>query len=144
MSFRERLYPSPGAYLALTLSFPMLLLAALPFGLSVGASVAAAGGFSLLLLAYFSSPVIAVEERMRAGRFDIPLEIIGRVTELSGTQLRETLGVKSDARAKMLIRSYVKTAVKIEIDDKEDPTPYLVISTRRPRELAVALLANRT
>jgi hypothetical protein len=122
----------------------MLLLAALPFGLSVGVSVAAAGGFSLLLLAYFSSPVIAVEERMRAGRFDIPLEIIGRVTELSGTQLRETLGVKSDARAKMLIRSYVKTAVKIDIDDKEDPTPYLVISTRRPRELAVALLANRT
>lgn len=142
--FRERLYPSVGICLALSLSFPMLLLAALPFGIQVGIAVALVGGSSTLIAAYALSPTIEVSETMRAGRFNVPLEVMGEISELSGRELFELLGVKSDARARMLIRAYVKTAVKIELTDKDDPTPYLVISTRRPRELAVALLANRT
>jgi len=144
MRFRERLYPSPGIWLALSLSFPMLLLAAMPFGLEVGIAVSVVGGITLLLIAYFTSPVIEVSDAMRAGRFTIPLDVMGEVTELTKESLTETIGVKSDARARMLIRAYVKTAVKIKMEDKADPTPYLVISTRRPKELAVALLANRT
>ena len=122
----------------------MLLLAAMPFGLEVGIAVSVAGGITLLLIAYFTSPVIEVSDSMRAGRFTIPLDVMGEVTELTKESLKETIGVKSDARARMLIRAYVKTAVKIKMEDKADPTPYLVISTRRPKELAVALLANRT
>lgn len=144
MRFRERLYPSLGIWLALSLSFPMLLLAAMPFGLEVGIAVSVAGGITLLLIAYFTSPLIEVSDAMRAGRFTIPLDVMGEVTELTKESLKETIGVKSDARARMLIRAYVKTAVKIKMEDKADPTPYLVISTRRPKELAVALLANRT
>jgi hypothetical protein len=121
----------------------MLLLAAMPFGLEIGLAVCLIGGVSVLLTAYFSSPVIEVSKSMRAGRFNVPLNVMGEITELSKDSLRETLGVKSDARARMLIRGYIKTAVKIEIEDKEDPTPYLVISTRKPKELAVALLADR-
>lgn len=144
MRFRERLYPSLGIWLALSLSFPMLLLAAMPFGLEVGIAVSVVGGITLLLIAYFNSPVIEVSDAMRAGRFTIPLDVMVEVTELTKESLTETIGVKSDARARMLIRAYVKTAVKIKMEDKADPTPYLVISTRRPKELAVALLANRT
>ena len=144
MRFRERLYPSLGIWLALSLSFPVLLLAAMPFGLEVGIAVSVVGGITLLLIAYLTSPVIEVSDAMRAGRFTIPLDVMGEVTELTKESLKETIGVKSDARARMLIRAYVKTAVKIKMEDKADPTPYLVISTRRPKELAVALLANRT
>ena len=144
MRFRERLYPSPGIWLALSLSFPMLLLAAMPFGLEVGIAVSVVGGITLLLIAYFPSPLIEVSDAMRAGRFTIPLDVMGEVTELTKESLKETIGIKSDARARMLIRAYVKTAVKIKMEDKADSTPYLVISTRRPKELAVALLANRT
>lgn len=144
MRFRERLYPSVGIWLALSLSFPMLLLAAMPLGLEVGIAVSAIGSVTLLLIAHFSSPVIEVADTMRAGRFNIPLEIMGEIQELSKEDLNKILGVKADARAQLLIRAYVKSALKIELTDKEDPTPYLVISTRRPKELAVALLANRT
>ena len=144
MRFRERLYPSVGIWLALSLSFPMLLLAAMPFGLEAGIAVSVIGSVTLLLIAHFSSPVIEVDHTMRAGRFNIPLEIMGEIQELSKEDLNKILGVKADARAQLLIRAYVKTALKIELTDKEDPTPYLVISTRRPKELAVALLANRT
>ena len=144
MRFRERLYPSVGIWLALSLSFPMLLLAAMPLGLEVGIAVSAIGSVTLLLIAHFSSPVIEVADTMRAGRFNIPLDIMGEIQELSKEDLNKILGVKADARAQLLIRAYVKSALKIELTDKEDPTPYLVISTRRPKELAVALLANRT
>lgn len=122
----------------------MLLLAAMPFGLEAGIAVSVIGSVTLLLIAHFSSPVIEVADTMRASRFNIPLEIMGEIQELSKEDLNKILGVKADARAQLLIRAYVKTALKIELTDKEDPTPYLVISTRRPKELAVALLANRT
>jgi hypothetical protein len=144
MRFRERLYPSAGIWLALSLSFPMLLLAAMPFGLEVGIAVSVLGGLALLALSYFTSPVIEVAEAMRAGRFNVPLDVMGDVQELSKKELSDLLGVKSDARARMVLRAYVKSGVKIELTDPNDPTPYLIISSRRPRELAVALLANRT
>lgn len=121
----------------------MLLLAAMPFGLEIGVTVSSLGSVGLLLIAYLSSPVIEVSQSIRVGRFNVPLNVMGEISELSKESLREALGVKSDARARMLIRGYIKTAVKIEIEDKDDPTPYLVISTRRPKELAVALLADR-
>ena len=144
MRFRERLYPSAGIWLALSLSFPMLLLAAMPFGLEVGIAVSALGGLALLALSYLTSPVIEVAETMRAGRFNVPLDVMGDVQELSKKELSDLLGVKSDARARMVLRAYVKSGVKIELTDPNDPTPYLIISSRRPKELAVALLANRT
>jgi len=73
----------------------------------------------------------------------IAVSVVGGITLLLIAYFTSP-GVKSDARARMLIRAYVKTAVKIKMEDKADYTPYLVISTRRPKELAVALLANRT
>lgn len=35
------------------------------------------------------------------------------------------------------------TAVRVEVLDPEDPTPYWVVSTRRPMELAASLEAIR-
>lgn len=46
---------------------------------------------------------------------------------------------KADARAFMLLRGYVETAVRVEVTDPEDPTPYVYLSTRDPRGLAAAL-----
>jgi hypothetical protein len=47
--------------------------------------------------------------------------------------------VKADPRAFMLLRSYVPTALKVEVTDPADPTPYLYLSTRSPQKLADAL-----
>jgi hypothetical protein len=121
----------------------MLMLAAMPFGLQLGLTVSLAGGAVVLITFYLSSPIIEVGASLRVGSFNIPLHIIGEVQSLSGEDLRNILGPKSDARARMVIRGYLPSAVKVELTDANDPTPYLVISTRRPQELAVALLANR-
>jgi hypothetical protein len=48
-------------------------------------------------------------------------------------------GVDLDARAFLKIRPWVKPVVRIELDDDNDPTPYWLVSTRRPKELAAAL-----
>lgn len=33
----------------------------------------------------------------------------------------------------MLLRSYIPTAVRVEITDPQDPTPYVYLSTREPQ-----------
>jgi hypothetical protein len=43
----------------------------------------------------------------------------------------------------MLLRSYVPTALKVEVTDPDDPTPYIYVSTRSPERLAAALEAVR-
>jgi hypothetical protein len=92
----------------------------------------------------FSAPVISVTTELRAGRMRIPLSIIGKTEALNNAELKQLIGPAADARAQLFIRGYVKTALKIEINDPVDPTPYLILSSRRPEQLAVALLANRT
>ena len=47
--------------------------------------------------------------------------------------------VEADARAFLLLRPYVKTAVRVDLEDPADPTPYWLLSSRRPEALAAAL-----
>ena len=122
----------------------MLLLAALPFGVGIGMVISIAGSAGLYALVIFSAPVISVTTELRAGRMRIPLSIIGKTEALNNAELKQLIGPAADARAQLFIRGYVKTALKIEINDPADPTPYLILSSRRPEQLAVALLANRT
>ncbi|MBB5872402.1 hypothetical protein F4553_005836 [Allocatelliglobosispora scoriae] len=62
----------------------------------------------------------------------IPLDVNGR---------RELLGVSADPMAFVVVRPWVAGAVQIVLDDPDDPTPYWVVSSRRPQRLASALLA---
>jgi hypothetical protein len=42
-------------------------------------------------------------------------------------------GRDADARAYLLLRPYLKRAVRVEITDPADPTPYWLVSTRHPK-----------
>ncbi|GGM26973.1 MULTISPECIES: DUF3093 domain-containing protein [Micromonospora] len=64
----------------------------------------------------------------------IPLDVAGR---------REVLGVGGDPLAFVVQRPWVGGAVQVVLDDPADPTPFWVVSSRRPVELAEALLAAR-
>lgn len=144
MRYTERLWPSFGILLATSLSFPMLLLAALPFGTEIGITISVTGTIALFALVILTAPTISVSAELIAGRMRIPLSVIGKTQPLNKLELRELIGPAADARAQLFIRGYVKSALKIEISDSSDPTPYVVISTRKPEQLAVALLANRS
>ena len=132
-------------YLAYSLLTPMVALVAAPFGLTLAITFGAITFVASLVLASVLSPLVVVDGvRLIAGKMSIPLEAIGEVTEIAPQDLRKELGPSLDARAQLLIRGDVKTAVKVQISDGNDPTPYLVISTRRSSELVSALRANKS
>ena len=145
LQFEERLYPSVGMYLAYSLLTPMVALVAAPFGWTLALTLGATTFVASLVLASVLSPLVVVDGvRLIAGKMSIPLEAIGEATEVATQDLRSELGPLLDARAQLLIRGDIKTAVKVEITDGNDPTPYLVISTRRSSELVGALRANKS
>lgn len=138
--YRERLWPAPWLYFATALVIPASLLVFLPIDLGVGIGVAVAlyaGCVGLLLAA---SPTITVTaHELVAGRARIPLALVGPVTQFTGVEATAERGPRLDARAWLLIRGWVDPVVRIEISDPEDPTPYWLVSTRHPAELAAAL-----
>ncbi len=73
----------------------------------------------------------------------LPLEVIAEVIPLTPEDRRFLLGQASDPLAFVIQRPWIAGAVQIVLEDPSDPTPYWVISTRRPQELAEALLGGR-
>ncbi|PRY24649.1 Protein of unknown function (DUF3093) [Pseudosporangium ferrugineum] len=73
----------------------------------------------------------------------LPLWAIGDVLALDADGKREALGVGSHPLAFVVQRPWIKGAVQVVLDDPADPTPFWVISTRHPVELATALLAAK-
>jgi hypothetical protein len=96
---------------------------------------------TFLFAAYGGARVVVVDGTLRAGRAHIGAEHLGAVVALDAEQTRRTAGVDADARAYLLIRPYLKRAVKVEITDPADPAPYWLIGTRHPEELARAIAA---
>lgn len=119
---------------------PASLLVFLPINPFVGVGVAAVlylGCIGLLILA---APVIAVtDSELIAGRARIPLSALGAITAFSGEEARLERGPRLDARAWLLIRGWVDPVVRIEIHDTNDPTPYWLLSTRRPVDVIAAI-----
>lgn len=78
---------------------------------------------------------------LHAGKAHIPVAYVGEVEALDTEATRRVAGVDADARAFLVLRPYLKRSVKIEITDPDDPTPYWLVHTRHPKELAAALTA---
>ncbi|MET9103701.1 DUF3093 domain-containing protein [Streptomyces antibioticus] len=69
----------------------------------------------------------------------IPLTALGEPEVLDGEEARAWRTYKADLRAFMVMRSFITTAVRVEVLDPADPTPYLYLSTRTPDLLAEAI-----
>lgn len=100
-----------------------------------GGTVAAA----LLVSSYGSARIRVVAGALVAGDARIPLSALGEPEVLDAEEARAWRTHKADARAFMLLRGYVGTAVRVEVTDPDDPTPYVYLSTRNPQGLAAAL-----
>lgn len=97
------------------------------------------------LLVGYGRPVVSVDaEMLRAGRAHISLEHVGEVTPLDAEGVRRLAGVDADARAHLLLRPYLKRGVRVDITDPADPTPYWLVSCRRPEEIVTAVRVGRT
>jgi hypothetical protein len=74
----------------------------------------------------------------------LPVRHIAEVGVLDAAAKRDALGVHADPLAFVIQRPWVGQAVLVTLDDPADPTPYWVISSRRPRQLAETLLAAKS
>jgi hypothetical protein len=111
------------------------LLAGLVGGTAVSAVVASS---------YASIRIRVVGGSLIAGEAKIPVTALGEAEILDQDEARAWRTYKADTRAFMLLRAYIPTALRVEVTDPEDPTPYLYLSTREPERLAQALKAART
>jgi Protein of unknown function (DUF3093) len=83
------------------------------------------------------------EASLVAGSARIPLAALGAATALDPQEARAWRMHKADPRAFMVLRGYIPTAVRIEVTDPRDPTPYLYLSTRHPDRLLSSLESAR-
>ncbi|MFD0352817.1 DUF3093 domain-containing protein [Streptomyces sp. NPDC127110] len=97
----------------------------------------------MLVSSYGSARVRVVNGALAAGDARIPVAALGEPEVLEAEEARAWRTYKADTRAFMLMRSYVPTAVRIEVTDPADPTPYVYVSTREPQALAAAVRAAK-
>jgi len=128
----------------LVASLWLAVLAATPEEVAWSVTAVAAAVLVALLVGYGRPRVSVDRATLRAGRAHIRLEHVGEVTALDAEGVRRQAGVDADARAYLLLRPYLKHGVRIDIVDPADPTPYWLVSTRRPDALVSALEASRT
>ncbi|MDP9819515.1 hypothetical protein J3R04_005485 [Spirilliplanes yamanashiensis] len=108
----------------------------LPFALLLPATV--------VLLVRLGRIRVAVEDgELLVDDARLPLRFVSGVVALDAEGKREILGVAAHPLAFVVQRPWVRGAVQVLLDDPADPTPYWVVSTRHPLELAAAIEAAR-
>ena len=148
MIFRERLWPGLG-YLAGGVGFAVaigLVLSVVDPGLAVIGAVAAGvlivGGMFMaatLIVVDLGDGTLDAGPVLIAGKARIEAEFLGDVAALGAQQFRAVMGPQGHARAYVCHRPWMKQGVRVAIADPHDPTPYWLIATRRPAELARAV-----
>ncbi len=79
------------------------------------------------------------DNRLHAGKAILPRSVIARGATVPATAKSAALGRQLDPAAFLVHKAWVKTMVLLVLDDPDDPTPYWLVSTRRPTELLAAL-----
>jgi Protein of unknown function (DUF3093) len=129
--------------LLLGIAFALIML---PFGTlpMLGGLVGATAVSAVVASSYGSVRIRVVGGSLIAGEAKIPVTALGAAEVLDVEEARAWRTHRADARAFMLLRAYVPGALRVEVTDPDDPTPYLYLSTREPEQLAAALDSART
>ncbi len=145
VAFRESIPAPPGLWvvaLGVVAVFAVAIEAAL--GPWAGLVVLLGCGVGVVLGLRATSARVSVEDAtLRAGRARLPLAQAGAAVALDAAAARWLRGPGADPRAYLYLRSWVPTAVRVEVADAADPAPYWYVSTRHPEALVAALEAAR-
>jgi hypothetical protein len=88
-------------------------------------------------------PIAVTDSELLVDDARLPLEVVADAIPLTVEDKRLLLGQASDPLAFVIQRPWISGAVQIVLDDPDDPTPYWLISSRHPEEMARALLSGR-
>jgi len=144
VSWRERLWPSVWLLPVVLLLGAGFGLVSAPFGGGVAVPVGVLATLALGGMLLTMATTVAVEEGFfQAGRARIPVDLLGDPEVLDPEAMRHARGPDLDARAYLCLRGWVAAGVRVPVLDPRDPAPYWLVSSRRPAELAQALLSAR-
>ncbi|MEU6220306.1 DUF3093 domain-containing protein [Streptomyces sp. NPDC047022] len=144
--YEERLTAPRSWWLMCLLVGIAMALVLLPFGTLplLGGLVGGTAASAVVVSSYGSPRIRVVGDSLIAGEAKIPVAALGDTEVLDAEQARAWRTYKADVRSFMLLRAYIPGALKVQVTDPEDPTPYLYLSTREPERLAAAIKAART
>lgn len=128
----------------LVASFWLALIVAVPAPVAWTATGVAMALLALGLTSYGEVRIRVGPDWFAAGRARIEAGHLGAVEALDAAETRRVSGPAADARAYLVLRPYVKRAVRVEVLDPDDPVPYWLVSSRHPEALAAALAAHTT
>jgi len=144
--YRERLTPSILGWLlapAVGVSIWFMLgilgqvVALIAGGAALGLTALALLGTSALLRVTGDTET----PQWQAGRATIPVSLLGTPQVLDAEEMRRAMGPELAGAAYVCHRAWVHTGVRVPVQDPADPTPYWLVATRNPDQLARALLA---
>ena len=128
---------------ALMLSSPMVLLATIPLSQQLATVLAIPVPVGLMFIFVSRAPVIQMHgDELVVGRMRLPLSALGSAEYLQGDRARFERGPGLSPGSQRLFRGDIDGLVKINIRDPQDPTDYLLFSSRKGAELVSALRAN--
>jgi hypothetical protein len=144
VTYRERWVPPPHWWLG-ALALAGLVAAELHSGapgLRAVVPYAVLLPLTVVLLAVGSRGSITVEGGvLHVPGARIPIARLDHGVVLDPEAFRQQTGPMADPNAFVVSRPWLRTAVRLMLDDPADPTPYWVVGTRRPQELLDALRA---
>ena len=138
--YEERLYPSFWIWvITVGLAFvPAVVFAPIDMLIGVIASVLTLVGLIFALLT--STPRIRVTPtELRVGRARIERQYVGRAQSFAGANATAQRGTHLHGLAFLCIRGWIDGVVRIELSDKEDRTPYWLVSSRHAKKLSHVL-----
>ena len=114
-----------------------------PAALAWGITASTVGLFALAMIVYGNARITVADGALRAGQARIEARFLGEAVALEETESRHLAGRDANARAYLLLRPYLKCAVRVTIEDPADPTPYWLLFSRHPVALAKTVNALR-
>ena len=140
--YSERVLPNFGTFAAVFVLFPSIVIISEPFDLGVGLAIGSVAVSTIWALLYFRAPrIVLTQNYLSVARVRISRKLLGDPVEIGKDNIFAERGPKLDPAAHKVFQGSVKTAVKIPIEDPEDPTPYWLVSSRNPNKI-VQLLRN--
>jgi hypothetical protein len=145
-SYRERLYAPAlwwvGGMLTM-LTFGAIVWTGFDLGITLAVFAALVIVTAAFLLNWGRATIEIAEGELRVGHDRLPLTAVGQVRPLDEAQARALRGPRADPRAYVLIRPYLRLAVYVEVTTPDASTPYWLLATRQPAELAAAIESSR-
>ena len=144
--YRERLYAPPLWWVAGIIT--MLMFGAIVWtGFDLAITAAVFAGLIAITVAFLvnwgRATIEVTPGELRAGTATLPLATAGQVSALDEAQARALRGPRADPTAYMLIRPYLRYGVYIEVSGEDPASPYWLVQTRHPAELAAAIERSR-